>query len=327
MANFMWPTTVVSILSKQNKSDSSRIMRKREKAVATHLDIDNGITKGKTRIKPLAKVVQGKKKLNSPILIAGFPGAGLVGSISTSYIINKLHMNQIACVESEFIVPGVIYTEGKLRHPFRLYSNKEGDICVLVCEAPIMVEGMYSVLDTFVKWALNNKVNEVMVLDGIAVEGLPDSKRMPIILSSDGREADAANLIDDDNNKNSDVTNKEEEEKKDDKSHSIYPSTAFIGGIAGGILSSCLSNGIASKALLISAARRIPDPEGAAIIIESLSKITNNESLKIDTQQLREQGASLKMRMEKIMQSFVEQQQGQGQGQSPAPIREGVMYG
>jgi uncharacterized protein len=315
------------MLSKQNKSDSSRIMRKREKAIATHLDIDNGITRGKTRIKPLAKVVQGKKKLNSPILIAGFPGAGLVGSISTSYIINKLHMNQIACVESEFIVPGVIYTEGKLRHPFRLYSNKEGDICVLVCEAPIMVEGMYSVLDTFVKWALNNKVNEVMVLDGIAVEGLPDSKRMPIILSSDGREADAANLIDDDN-KNSDVTNKEEEEeKKDDKSHSIYPSTAFIGGIAGGILSSCLSNGIASKALLISAARRIPDPEGAAIIIESLSKITNNESLKIDTQQLREQGASLKMRMEKIMQSFVEQQQGQGQGQSPAPIREGVMYG
>lgn len=322
----MWSTTVVSILSKQNKSDSSRIMRKREKTIATHLDIDNGITKGKTRIKPLAKVVQGKKKLNSPIIIAGFPGAGLVGSISTSYIINKLNMNQIACVESEFIVPGVIYTEGKLRHPFRLYSNKEGNICVLVCEAPIMVEGMYSVLDTFVKWALNNKVNEVMVLDGIAVEGLPDSKRMPIILSSDGRKADAANLILDDNN-NSDVTNKEEGEKKDDNIHSIYPSTAFIGGIAGGILSSCLSNGIASKALLISAARRIPDPEGAAIIIESLSKITNNESLKIDTQQLREQGASLKMRMEKIIQSVAEQQQGQGQGQSPARIREEVMYG
>lgn len=320
----MWSTTVISILSNQNKSGSSRIMRKREKAIATHLDIDNGITKGKTSIKPLAKVVQGKKKLNSPILIAGFPGAGLVGSISTSYIINKLHMNQIACVESEFIVPGVIYTEGKLRHPFRLYSNKEGNICVLVCEAPIMVEGMYSVLDTFVKWALNNKVNEVMVLDGIAVEGLPDSKRMPIILSSDGRKADAANLILDDNN-SSDVTNKEEGEKKDDNSHSIYPSTAFIGGIAGGILSSCLSNGIASKALLISAARRIPDPEGAAIIIESLSKITNNESLKIDTQQLREQGANLKMRMEKIIQSVAEQQQ--GQGQSPARIREGVMYG
>jgi uncharacterized protein len=310
-----------------NKSRSLRIMR-REKASDTHLDIDNGTIEGKTRVKPLAKVVQRKKKLNSPILVAGFPGAGLVGSISTSYIINKLHMNQIACVESEFIVPGVIYAEGKLRHPFRLYSNDEGNVCVLVCEAPIMVHGMYSVLDTVVKWALNNKVKEVLVLDGIAVEGLPDSKRMPIILSSDGRAADAANLIHDDNN-NSDVTNKEEKAADDDDgSSNIYPTTAFIGGIAGGILSSCLSNGIASKALLIYAARGMPDPEGAAILIESLSKITNNESLKIDTQQLRKQGASLKMRMEKIIQSFAEQQQGQGQqGQSPARTREGVMYG
>ena len=311
-----------------NKSRSLRIMR-REKASDTHLDIDNGTIEGKTRVKPLAKVVQRKIKLNSPILVAGFPGAGLVGSISTSYIINKLHMNQIACVESEFIVPGVIYAEGKLRHPFRLYSNDEGNVCVLVCEAPIMAHGMYSVLDTVVKWALNNKVKEVLVLDGIAVEGLPDSKRMPIILSSDGRAADAANLIHDDNN-NSDVTNKEEKaaDNDDDGSSNIYPTTAFIGGIAGGILSSCLSNGIASKALLIYAARGMPDPEGAAILIESLSKITNNESLKIDTQQLRKQGASLKMRMEKIIQSFAEQQQGQGQQeQSPARTREGVMYG
>ena len=132
-----------------------------------------------------------------------------------------------------------------------------------------------------------------------------------------------ANLIHDNNN--SDVTNKEE---KDDDDSSIYPTTAFIGGIAGGILSSCLSNGIASKALLIFAARGMPDPEGSAILIESLSKITNNESLKIDTQQLRKQGASLKTRMEKIIQSFAEQQQGQQQqGQNPARIREGVMYG
>jgi uncharacterized protein len=49
-------------------------------------------------------------------------------SISTSYIINCLHMEQIACVESEFIAPGVIYTEGKLRHQFRFYSNEEEDV-------------------------------------------------------------------------------------------------------------------------------------------------------------------------------------------------------
>src|ERR687884_1242042 len=169
----------------------------REKPIVDHTDIENGITEVKTKVKPLAKIVQANKKLNSPTLIAGFPGAGLVGSISTSYIINRLHMNQIACVESEFIVPGVIYAEGKLRHPFRLYSNKEGDICVLVCEAPIIIQGMYSVLNPVMRWGLDNKVKEVMVLDGIAVEGIPDSKRTPMILSSDGKSADAANLLHD----------------------------------------------------------------------------------------------------------------------------------
>ena len=289
----------------------------REKPVVVHTDIENGITEAKTRVKPLAKIVQAKKKLNSPTLIAGFPGAGLVGSISTSYIINKLHMNQIACVESEFIVPGVIYAEGKLRHPFRLYSNEEGNVCVLVCEAPIIIQGMYSVLNTVMKWALNNKVKEVIVLDGIGIEGFPDPNRTPMILSSDGRKADAANLIHDDK---TDITNKEE---KDHDDSTVYSTTAFIGGIAGGILSSCLSNGIASKALILPAARGIPDPEGAAILIESLTKVMDNENLKIDTHQLREQGASLKKRMEGIVQSFIEQEQGKEkqQGQSSPRTR------
>jgi hypothetical protein len=35
-------------------------------------------------------------KLNEPTLIAGFPGPGLVRSISANYIIDKLNMHQIA---------------------------------------------------------------------------------------------------------------------------------------------------------------------------------------------------------------------------------------
>ena len=101
--------------------------------------------------------------------------------------------------------------------------------------------------------------------------------------------------------------------------------------MAGGVLSSCLSNSIPSKAILIFAARGIPDPEGAAILIESLGKVTDNASLKIDTSELRKQGAALKTRMEKIIQSLVQQQQ-QQQGQqehaeSPASVRDRVMYG
>ena len=310
-----------------------QITRLAGKSIATaHRDIDNErIFESKTRVKPLSKVIQRNKKLNSPILIAGFPGPGLVGSISTSYIIDKLEMYQIACVESEHIAPGVIYVGGKLRHPFRLYSNKEGNVCVLVCEAPIMIQGMYSVLNTVMKWGLDNRVKEVMVLEGIAVEGLPDSKRTPMILSSDGKSADAANLLRDDGSIN--IANKSQQEAAD--SGPFYANTAFIGGIAGGLLSACLSNGIACKALLVLASSGIPDPEGAAILLESVANTTNDQILKIDTKQLREQGAKVKRRMEEIMRSIREQQaqqyqqqeQQQQQAQGNTHVRQGIMYG
>ena len=311
------------------------------KTIATsHRDIDKDYAiaiESKTRVKPLSKVVQRNKKLNSPILIAGFPGPGLVGSISTSYIIDKLNMYQIACVESEYIAPGVIYVGGKLRHPFRLYSNSEGNVCVLVCEAPIMIQGMYSVLNTVMKWGLDNRVKEVIVLDGIAVEGLPDSKRTPMILSSDGKSADAANLLHDDNNSNTDneiPTGKNQLETAGGAP--FYANTAFIGGIAGGLLSACLSNGIACKALLVLATSGIPDPEGAAILLESVAKASKDQTLKIDTQQLREQGTNVKRRMEEIMRSIREQQQQQQQyqqqqqqqqTQGQTHVRQDIMYG
>jgi uncharacterized protein len=289
------------IHSKKSVNSSQLIDRKRE---------DNN---GKTRVRPISAARQTKIKLNNPILIAGFPGPGLVGSISTSHIIEQLHMHQIACVESEFIVPGVIYIAGKIRHPFRLYSNQEGNVCVLVCEAPIMIQGIHSVLDTVVKWVKDNEIREIIVLEGIPVEGIPDSSRKPMILSSDIRGDNNDSLYKDDT-----------EEKKDFSSSSS--NTTFIAGISGGLLASCLSNGIACKALLISGSSGIPDPEGAAILIESISNITDNDSLKrIDAQQLREKGANLKRRMTETIRAVREQQSRENQEQSPTGGQ--VIYG
>lgn len=184
------------INSKKSVNSTQLIDRNRE---------DNN--NGKTRVRPIiAAVRRSKIKLNNPILIAGFPGPGLVGSISTSHIIEQLHMHQIACVESEFIVPGVIYIAGKIRHPFRLYSNQEGNVCVLVCEAPIMIHGIHSVLDTVVKWVKDNKVREVIVLEGIPVEGIPDSSRKPMILSSDIRGDNNDSLYKDDTEEKKDFS-------------------------------------------------------------------------------------------------------------------------
>src|SRR6476469_9873463 len=248
---------------------------------------------------------------NKTILIAGFPGPGLVGSISTSYIIDKLNMHQIACVESEYISPGVIYTEGKLRHPFRLYANREGNVCVLVCEAPIIINGIHSVLNTVMDWAIKNTIQEVLVLDGIPVQGIPRPDRQPIILGSSEMDENITDNIKNNNNKNAEkdvsLPNTHHDVTSNLNRNTIGDSnkkyTTFIGGISGGLLSACLSYQIPCAAILVPSSSGIPDPEGASILIESYNNIIKDESLKINPDQLKEQGQILKKQLEQIIKT------------------------
>jgi uncharacterized protein len=254
-----------------------------------------------------------KLQNSKSVLIAGFPGPGLVGSISTSYIIDKLNMHQIACVESQYISPGVIFIDGKLRHPFRLYANEAGNVCVLVCEAPLMINGIHSVLDTVIDWAIKNTIQEVLVLDGVPVQGIPRSDRHTTILQSTEMEN---NITNDNNNKNEGNIS-----ISDNKGHiqsnfnnsaieeSLKKYTTFIGGIAGGLLSACLSNQIPCAAILVPSSSGILDPEGAALLIESYNSIIKDENLKIDPTQLKEQGQILKRQLEQIIKSEQEQRE------------------
>lgn len=258
------------------------------------------------------------KNLDKPTLIAGFPGPGLVGSISTNYIIDTLKMHQIACIESECIAPGVIYVGGKLRHPFRLYANKEGNICVAVCEAPIMMNGIRLVMDILMRWSLENNIREVIVLDGIPLRGIPKEGRQTILLHDDHddvlhKQENRGEYSNEQVTMEDSERNKTKEESKLDKkaikNSTDYNYTAYIGGVTGGLLSSCISYGIPCTAILVPALQGLPDPEGAALLIDSFNKITNNENLKIDSSELKAQGINIRQQLEKIMQSVEEQRQ------------------
>ncbi|MGH9985887.1 MAG: proteasome assembly chaperone family protein [Nitrososphaeraceae archaeon] len=261
-------------------------------------------------------------KSNNAVLVAGFSGPGLVGSIGANYIIEKLGMHQIACIDSEFIVPGVIYIGGKLRHPFRLYMNEQADIYVLECEAPIMIQGIHSVLNTATKWCVDNSIKKVFVLEGYPMRGIPSSGRQPIILSSDDKEQ--GEMPEKARSSEIESTNNSNNQKRRIRKRQFE--NAFIGGISGGLLSACLSNEIPCTALLIPTVAGMPDPEGAASLIEIMGKITANEKLDLDAEQLRKEGAGLRKQMEEIIRSLQDQQQLQ-QGGGDITDQRQVMYG
>ncbi|HZC88915.1 MAG TPA: PAC2 family protein [Nitrososphaera sp.] len=234
--------------------------------------------------------------LNDAILIAGFPGPGLVGSISANYIIEQEKMHQIAYVDSDYIAPGVMYIGGRLRHPVRVYANNEGTACVLVCDAPIILYGIRPLLNTVVKWAKSNDVREVMVLEGIVTSKMPKEGRQPLVLPSDGRCDDHGYIS----------------RLKSNVEANSPP--AFITGISGGLLAACLSNGIPCTGLLIPSISGIPDPEGAAILIEKANELANNP-FKIDVRPLKNEAAELKRQMQELIDSVQRQQQQQDQTQ------------
>jgi predicted ATP-grasp superfamily ATP-dependent carboligase len=71
---------------------------------------------------PEVDIVETEKvELKEPLLIFGFVGAGLVAQIAVNQIIDQLNMKEIAHVRSRYIPPSVVFIDGKLKHPFRVY--------------------------------------------------------------------------------------------------------------------------------------------------------------------------------------------------------------
>ena len=118
---------------------------------------------------PEAEIFEIKKtELKSPIIFAGFVGAGLVGPLAINHIIEKLEMTEIAVMRSKYLPPSTVFMKGRLRHPFRFYANKNGTICAIICEITLRMEGLYSLVESILDWAEQNGSKEIVILDGVA---------------------------------------------------------------------------------------------------------------------------------------------------------------
>jgi uncharacterized protein len=213
-----------------------------------------------------------KSELREPLIISGFAGAGLVGGIAVTHIIEQLKMKEIAHLRSKYMPPAVVFMNGKLRNPFRIYSSEDGKLCAIICELPIRSNGLYLIASRLLDWAEEKRVKELVVLDGIAIRGIPKERKSYCAAEPEKRKAC---------------------ERKGVK----MLSAGIISGIAGSILNECLTRKITGLALLTPAVAFMPDPEGAAELIEALNKIYD---LKVDTVGLTEKAQEIRQRLKEV---------------------------
>ena len=197
-----------------------------------------------------------KTVLKSPIIFAGFVGAGLVGPLAVGCMIDKLKMKEIAYLRSRHLPPSTVFMQGRLRHPFRLYSNNDGTICAVICEITLPF-GLHDIVNTILDWAEKNGSHEIVILDGVASK------------THDGKAFCAA----------------EEDLCRVMESNDINMiPQGFITGVAGGLLNECLMRPIQGITLLVKANDKGADPLAAATLLDAVNRAYG---LNINTSDLR----------------------------------------
>ncbi|NQU78239.1 proteasome assembly chaperone family protein [Candidatus Woesearchaeota archaeon] len=72
-----------------------------------------------------------KEKPKKPVIIEGFPGFGLVGTISTEYLINELKAKPIGSIHAKDLPPMVAIHEGKKVQPIGIYYDEKNNIVIV----------------------------------------------------------------------------------------------------------------------------------------------------------------------------------------------------
>ena len=216
-----------------------------------------------------------KTVLKSPIVFAGFVGAGLVGPLSVGHIIDKLKMEEIGYLRSRYLPPSTVFIQGRLRHPFRLYSNNDGTICAIICEITLPF-GLHDIVSTILNWAEKNGSHEIVILDGVAA-ATHDNKAFC------AAEEDLCRVM----------------ESNDIK---MIPQ-GFITGVAGGLLNECLVRKIQGVTLLVKASEKGADPLAAATLIEAVNRAYN---MNIDTTDLRKYKKKIGVDFKELSDKYVE---------------------
>lgn len=107
-----------------------------------------------------------KKKPKNPVIIEGFPGFGLVGTIATEFLIDHLETEQIGKIMFEDSPPIAAIQEGNVVEPLGIFYNKKYNIVVLHAVNP--VNGIeWKVTEALSKIAKQLNATEIVSLEGV----------------------------------------------------------------------------------------------------------------------------------------------------------------
>jgi uncharacterized protein len=102
---------------------------------------------------------------NENILLLGFPGNGLIGTFTISYLISHLKMKPIGEISHPELLPTLFVENGEIIGPIRIY--KKDNLYAIISDIPIYPEIAYDFVTSIAEYCKKQKISKVIVPSGV----------------------------------------------------------------------------------------------------------------------------------------------------------------
>lgn len=218
-----------------------------------------------------------KKRPNNPIIIEGFPGFGLIGTITTEFLIEQLKAEQIGIIKSDDIPAMIAIHDSKVVNPIGIFYDKKTNI--LIVHIITSIQGIeWDLANTIMDMAKQLKAKEIISLEGVAAPGIEGENTKCFYYTTN------------------DVSKKIFEKNK------IEPlKEGIILGVTGALLLD--ADSFPLSCVFAETHSALPDSIAAARVIEILDKLLG---LRIDTKPLMQQAEKFEKKIRGLMEKSKE---------------------
>jgi uncharacterized protein len=226
-------------------------------------------------------------RAESPTLIEGLPGLGLVASIAVDQITKQLDLEQHGTIVSDDFPPVAAFNDGRVRDAVRVYGGEDPAVMTLQSDVPIPPTAVES-LSQCVLSDVAEEFERAVFLAGTPAETEDDIGEVMGVATTDQLEGALT-----------------------DAEITLADGAGVLGGVTGALLNACYQDDVPAAVLIVRSHPYIPDPGAARAVIENaLEPLVKFD---IDTQELLEQAEEIQQQKQQIAEQLQQYQQQQDQ--------------
>jgi uncharacterized protein len=223
----------------------------------------------------------------SPTLIEGLPGLGLVAAIAVDQITKDLQLEQHGTIVSDDFPPVAAFNDGRVRDAVRVYAGADPAVMTLQSDVPIPPTAVES-LSQCVLSDVAEEFERAVFLAGAPAESEDEIGEVMGVATTDQLESALT-----------------------DAEITLADGAGVLGGVTGALLNACYHDDVPAAVLIVRSHPYVPDPRAARAVIENaLEPLVKFD---IDTQDLLEQAEEIQQQKQQIAEQLQQYQQQQDQ--------------